>query len=802
VWRAVLPHAIANRLAKLALESIPKDILVQTFLKCGFERLIKSFTRRLNYLHDCNPAIEIVNDWLAQDGWIGQENCNFNAFGMEVFRNIAPVSPEKALEAIERAANGTEGSRFTSRGNTHFYEFVGLLRHLAYDPELFDRSVDLMCRFALSEKLEENNYSTRDILKSLFHIYFSGTHASTEARAKVIKELADSTDQDRQELGFFLLDTTLDTWYFSSSYEFSFGARSRDFGYHPNTREEVILWYETFIDLCTRMTLSGQPMARQARKVLSDNLRGLWTNAGMFEVLENSAKQIHKQQAWNEGWIAVRGIIQYDSKGVNNEISERLHRLEKLLKPNDLLERARTFALSNQNHIFDLDDDFDENEDASSCWERVEETTRKIGAQVAQDIDVLNALLPELVSADNNRLQSFGRGLADGCADKQGLWQTLCTQLEKIPSEKRQIDVFSGFLSSCAESDPAFYNSTLDNMISSDLLGEWFPIFQRTSTIDQRGVERLHDALETGKTRIQTFKCLAWGRVHESIGDDDLAELLKKILTKEEGIGVVIEILKMRLHGPEEEFPEYPKSLIAVARDLMLLYSFSNKRRRQNNLDLDLAQIARICLNGQEGIIAATQICEHLAQAITDNHVYAFDYPRLLNTLAHAQPFVFLDVFLGNNGIKDYQRKCMFREFFEKHDNPLNQISDDDLICWCENEPENRFPLILSSIQTFSKSAETGALAWKQIVFSIFEKAPDLGRVLKHLADTITPMSWSGSRADILQERSVLFQDLCQHTNPDIRSWANGQYLALQETIKKDRESEEHDNRERNESFE
>jgi len=65
VWRALLPHAIANRLAKRALESIPKDKLVEAFLNSGSERLIKSFTRRLSYLHDCNPAIEIVNEWLA-----------------------------------------------------------------------------------------------------------------------------------------------------------------------------------------------------------------------------------------------------------------------------------------------------------------------------------------------------------------------------------------------------------------------------------------------------------------------------------------------------------------------------------------------------------------------------------------------------------------------------------------------------------------------------------------------------------------------------------------------------------------
>jgi hypothetical protein len=354
-----------------------------------------------------------------------------------------------------------------------------------------------MCRYALSEKPKENYNSTRDVLKSLFYIYLSGTHAPVEARAKIIEELVDSAGQDNQELGLTLLDAALETWHFISSHEFGFGARPRDFGYQPRTRKDFIHWYEIFIGICTRLALSRQPIARKARKVLSDNLRGLWTKGGMFEVLENSVKQIHEQQAWNEGWIAVRGIIRYDSKGLKKEILERLHRLEKLLKPNDLLERARAYALSDHHLTFDLED-IDGNEDASSGRKRVEDTARTIGAQVAQDIDTFNALLPELVSTYNTRLYSFGRGLADGCGDKEELWRILRTQFEKTPPEKRQINVFMGFLSSCVEGNPAFYNSTLDNLIRDDLLGEWFPIFQTTSIIDQRGVERLHEALDTG----------------------------------------------------------------------------------------------------------------------------------------------------------------------------------------------------------------------------------------------------------------------------------------------------------------
>jgi hypothetical protein len=802
VWRAVLPHAIANRLAKRALDSIPKDILVKAFFNSGSERLIKSFSRRLNYLHDCTPAIDIVSDWLTKEGWIGSVIDNLNEFGIVVFKNIAPVSPEMALDAIERAANGDEGGRFTTRENANYYEFVQILRHLAYDPILFDRSVKLICRYALSERKDENHNSTRDALKSLFYILLSGTHASVESRAKVIENLVDSVDEDRRALGVVLLDASLETWHFASYHEFNFGARPRDYGYKPRTRKEIVHWYKTFIDLCTRLAVSGQPIAHEARLVLSNNLRGLWTNAHMYEALENSAKQIHQQHAWNEGWIAVRGIVRYDSEGMEQEISERLLKLEKLLKPSNLLEQARTFALSEEHRAFDLEDEVDHHENASSRWSRLQETTCKIGAKVAQDADTLSTLLPEIVSTHNARLFSFGKGLAEGCRDKQELWTKFYAQLKQTPSEKRDIEVLRGFLYACSDTDPAFYDSILDSLIEDDLLGEWFPVFQTTSAINQRGVERLSRALDVGKAKIHIFRYLAWGRVHESISDSDLVKLLRKILSKEGGIDVAIEILTMRFHGSQEKSKDNSKSLIEIAQDVLSTYVFSRESRRNSSHSYHLAQIANICLSGQEAIEAASKTCQHFAEAMADNSVYGSDYPDLLNLLARTHPMVFLDTFLGNDRIKEYQRRRIFDDDFERRGNPLNQISDNDLLSWCDKAPKERYSLLASAIQAFSISEETGLLAWKPLVYSILQKAPDLRGILEDLARAIRPRGWSGSLAAILQQRSVLFQDLSQHDNAEVRAWARSRYLDLQEEIKRESEWEKGRHREQNESFE
>jgi hypothetical protein len=178
IWRAILPHAIANRLAQKAFEVIHPDKIVSTILSCQNERLLKSFTRRLNYLHDCKAAVEIANKWLSKGG-ILEDITNLNHLGINLFENIVPLSPHKTLESIEQAATKVD---FTSRHNQHLSKFVRILRSLAFDKDFFHRSTRVICQFAANENVVEKNNYIINILKSLFQLYLSGTHATAETR--------------------------------------------------------------------------------------------------------------------------------------------------------------------------------------------------------------------------------------------------------------------------------------------------------------------------------------------------------------------------------------------------------------------------------------------------------------------------------------------------------------------------------------------------------------------------------------------------------------------------------------------
>ena len=67
-WRAILPPAVANRLAANGLRYIPIEDLRDAFQTLPNDRLLKSYGKRLGYLHVHNMAQQIVRSWLCPGG--------------------------------------------------------------------------------------------------------------------------------------------------------------------------------------------------------------------------------------------------------------------------------------------------------------------------------------------------------------------------------------------------------------------------------------------------------------------------------------------------------------------------------------------------------------------------------------------------------------------------------------------------------------------------------------------------------------------------------------------------------------
>jgi hypothetical protein len=785
IWRAVLPHAIANRLAKQALESIPIERILNLFNQSGTQRLFKSFSRRLSYLHDSPEAVEIVTRWLKPDGFLGTTNGFLNHFGMSILENIAPVAPQKVIEFCENATTANE--QFTSRENSKYYQIVSLLRLIAYEQKFFNRSVKIICQFALSEKPGENTNSIRRELGRLFQLYLSGTHASIDQRSQVISELLKSSSDAEQNLGIFLLGKAISTGSFFGM-DYGFGARPRDYGWRPKTNMDTFEWYQNYIELCASHAINGKNRI-QARKLLADNVRGLWRQ-GLGKVLKDVSIKIHNSSPWNEGWVAVKSIFLYDKEHYDENILNDLKELEGLLRPRHLLDQAKTIALTSRHDIFDFDIDI-QRDKLHDNLESMNQKAKEIGGFVAQDLEVFKILLPELLSTQNQRLFIFGKGFGDACQDLDSSWKIISLKIKTISPEKRDYGFLLGFLHSYSIRDPESFQILMNSLVSHVDFAGSFPFIQANFIIDLVGMNRLKESLNFGVADIKAYGNLPHAHFDENVTDDQFIDLLNNFLGKINGIFIVIECLYSSIKWDLNSHRKASPLIIQYSGKILSDFNFSGSP--EATIDYQLADIAKECFKENE--IYAKQTCRNLKDSI-QNYPFSYEYPELAQALATTQPKAFLDIFVGESNsaedvnVVDDQRK-----------NLLNLIPPSEIIDWC-NANKNQIPTILNHLEPYTISTVTGKPPeWKPVVISLLKIATDLNEALKSLLMSLELFPFD-SWGIVLNQRLTLLKETENNENKIIRDWAIAAQVALEERAKSFSETESRRQRPKNETFE
>ncbi|MBJ9989258.1 MULTISPECIES: hypothetical protein [Paenibacillus] len=795
-WRALLPHAIANRLAERALENIPLSIINNTFVNVGSERLLKSFSKRLSFLHNSLHVKEIAGEWLSDTGLLSNIK-NLNELGINLLINISPIVPELILSKIEKIGHRKGDDIFFSRDSNPYYsQFTTILRSIAYDTSLFNRSARLLCRFALSEKPEENSNSIRDKLKSLFYLYLSGTKATPEQRLEIITSLCESDSKEEMTLGISLLSATLETWHFRNYYGFEFGARKRDYGYKPKNSNEVKYWYKTFIEYTVSLALSTNEVGNEARGLLARKFRGLWTNAAMYEELSMAAKKINLVTLWSEGWLAAKSTRRFDCENMDTEVVSKLDTLVDELQAQTLYEQIKLFALTGSNNYLDIIDIVeDEEDDINKSYNKLSRQIRELGRKVCQDIETLDLILPEMLTSDNTKLFEVGQGIADQCNKPREMWNKFLTSLNSIDKELRHYQLLRGFLNVLSKSDPHLCEEILNEALNNDLLSIVFPIIQTSVDIHYNGVQRIKKSLKLGHAPIWLYGNLAYGRSLYHISDFDFCEFVKLVASVQGGLNVAIDIFSMKIHGLDHQ--DISQSLIHLGQDLLLEFPFNDNR--PNQVDYKLSRIFKYCFSKKNEAEKAKLLAVRISSAVKENYVYVSDYDDLLASLATAHPVVFLDVFLGDNELLDYRLERIFSNDFANK-SPISFIDDEIILKWCDNNPKVRYPLVSSVIKPFIEVENK--FEWTRLAKVLLTKVPDPLPILNHLKSSLRPTSWSGSRAEMMYKRLGLITSFKKHEIQVVSEWAIVEERAFMEEIRSEKEWELNHDKESNERFE
>ena len=587
VWRAILPQAIANRLAADALEyvsyeSIEHQIVAPDPSVSDEPRLLRSFSRRLGYLHDSEEAREIVEQWLSPDGLLGvAPESNRWSLYTELLNNVAPVDPEGALEVIERLV-GNGGAdivieRYKSSIDADFLKGYGkgvdpniilaaykedeslregrnriitFIRSIAYYEDLFGRCLDVLLKFAVFEEKGRLTFERQgpacEILESMFFVALSGTLAKTDMRLRWLDDALRRSDEAVRSIACRCLSNALESEGFSSSYNFDFGARERDSGWRPS-KEEKRDWYAKFIDLAVKIAIDSSHASEEVRGVLARRFGALWL-AGMTDKLREAVRTL-SATGWEEGWSAIRETIKLHGGEMEAADLKSLRELDHVVCPRSFLSRLRVLTLDVHLGLV-----LSEGEGSPDWWHDVDKRVQQLGREFSQE----EHLMPEaarLVTGggwrgDPTFKLALGKSIAVQVSDMKKMWDALLEGFESWPEKERDESVLKGYLEGVFDRDAVLFNKLLDGAMERSSLVRYVPSLQSCAPLGGRERDRLLGLMK--RLDICAFDfCNGWnnqiGRQlpDGSYPDAQVAAVLKSLLGMKDGALVALQKLSL-----------------------------------------------------------------------------------------------------------------------------------------------------------------------------------------------------------------------------------------------------------------
>jgi len=776
-WRAILPHAIANRLAARALDGVPRTALIGSLVDDARDRMARSFTRRLGYLHRVKNAQQLVAELLKPEGRFS-DLARLTELGRDMLRNVAPVAPEAVLHLLTNAV--AEGSLCASE-EWKRSAFVRVARSLAYDAHMYDDALDVLLQLARSKPDNRTGQSPREAITTLFYVHYSGTHATIDQRVARIVALLNGGDAFQLGLGLDSLKAALQTDHFSPRFDFEFGARPRDYGWRPRNNAELATWFSRFIDLAIVYGLKDGPLGKDVREALGRAFRGLWVHAGTKVKLRSAAEQLSRKDGWAEGWIGVRHTLKWHRKRLSPDSLTELLEIERLLEPKDLASSIRARVLARRTDAADLvEQDHDDDTDVMRPYTRAAAEAEELGRLAGTDTDVVRKVVHDLLSTNGSSFQyDFGVGLGSTHPDVLGLLVVFKDVLSTEGSKSAL--VVRGILHSWSKRDEAECTKFLDQAVADNTWGRCFPELQHAVGFGGRGFERILEAIGSDKAPIWQYSYIGMGRATDVLTVDQIGQIVDAVAEKQGGLSVAVDILGMAVHLANEHGPDYVGALAAICGRFLANADYSrldaNGDREEYNIDtLVKFFLQRTDDPSEEGKVLARLLRWEKSKW----RIYASRRGRFLKPFFELRPRMALDAIYKRDKDGRYTTATILaaNAGSDRNDRLMSVVPPHDLAEWCKVSPADRCPFAAITCALFASSQSSGDSEGQERLSdaarAVLEVTTDKKAIVDIYISRLPPMSYSGSRAAKFRRRLAILDEL-----PTINA-APSEYIAAE----------------------
>lgn len=771
--RAVLPHALANRLAISFLEKYPNNYLL-SFIEKN-ERLCISFFRRLKFLHSSKKAQEIAKEYFFKVPDESFYKAEFNV--LEKIRCITILNPEIVLERIEKIEN----PEFFSRNNRNFSEWVMIIGYIAFEERLFKRAINLIIRFAVTEKEGENYNSIKSVLYTFFHLYLSFTHAPLKVRLEIVTELLTNVDEIKKNLGVKLLDEILDYGNFIGMPMLDCGSQIRDYGLEPNVNE----WYKEAIKYCEEM-LDKQICYEEIKEIIVNNFKML-SSIGFYDLLENVVEKNLKIKNWPGIWIALLTIKRFDTPKVPKQLMKRINKLLEKVKPLTISDRIQVY-LNKRKRIYLIIDDVTENE------KELNDNVYRLGKDIALN---KNKLIDNIKMIDNTcctyRISWLAKGLYENFADKEVLIYEI---LKLINNDNNNVlkEIISCLIGFYHNDEKILCSNILDKIMLDEKYNINFVYYQLSYQLENEDLIRLEKTIRLGIFNENDLHNLAW--YFEKI-ETDKAILFFEMLPNTKVIQSTILYTLYRLIEERKEdklLKEY------IRKYIVNLYYDKMENPHITNESYIISNLVKLVFSKENGVEEAEEIFSKVNLLIDEKFISFYSYEDVLKPLMELYPYNFLNIFVDYSGKPNYFKKHFFKHNYNLNTNVLHYISDEIVIDWIKEN--GKMEELSYLVEPYKLDESKKYCVWSKLGKYIIDNYFDNDIVMKNITSQVYPTSWEGEYSNVLMKRETLFIELENNLNPIISDIGKKKLLEIRSRIKACVLEESKRNEERLERFE
>ena len=771
-WRAILPHPIANRLAREALENIPKQQIQALFEREGGHRLLRSFAKRLGYMGKSQTTQEIVKDWLREEGFLGKHLFSHGSIDSlsfhqtqytELFELIAPADPKLALSTIKEIHQKTPLN----------FHFVPLLKKIAYDPDLFDDAIEQLSNMDI--KLLSNT-----TIPSFFQFDLSGTRASLQQRKTVVENLLTSDDEAQIELGFLCLDKSLETSPQAENFSSEFGTELRNYGLNP-TWEKVIEWFSDFIEIARNLALGNNlEKQKKARSLLAKHFSSLWKIERLEETMERTFIELHRQKTWIEGWIATKKCLFYDKNNMSDAQYKKLRKLCNKTKPQNLEDKIRLWVMCREvAHRPDVFMDEIELEPIGNNYQKQIESLQRnamnLGRECANNSEVFSRITPNLFDVEEPRdmignfRTDFGQGLAENSDNPEAVWNVLLeTFRERDDKNSFNVDVLTGLLLGLSKKDKVLRAQLLDQCLDEPYLSKTIVWLHSSKNFSQKDFDRCMLAFDRYGLDCLGIDRLIWGPGYESVPEEKKITLCRKILEKN-GIAVCLEALSMKLHVAKDTLENLPSEYRNLGLETISAIILDDNLNI-DNISHQAKQILDFCFENE----ALEKEKEHLFQVIVQK-LKNSDRLSLTEHISIILPFF-------SKHMKDHFVREIVMHFpieSQTWRNPfvnrmgecfLKDFTPEYIVEWCtQSQNDESWIRFARAIQVFSHD-NIGKSCVSPQANAILEYAPNPETILDAFFRQLRPNSWSNNASPYIEQNIEAIKALLPHSNSKVHN--------------------------------